>query len=548
MKKKWIILAVLTALLLAAYLYLHFRKSKDFEPAIKEKLSSMVSTATRGLYKLDIEHIEIDVTGGSVEARNIFLMPDSAVMERLEQSKRLGNNIFSVYIKKVLLDGLSPADLLDQSNIHLEQLVIDSPEVKITHKKRAWDNNDTMNLYDQISNSQQSYTLDRLLLNNIRLSVTDLDKDRQVNSFKNLSAAFADIRIDSTALKDSSRFLLAKDAVIYIKGYHVETKEKLYQFNVDSVALKPMIGLLRFYKLALIPFGNREAFGKRIKFMKDMYDIRINEGTVKNINWYDLVSGEGLYGDEMELKGGYVHVFDDRSLPQANEVKVGKYPHQLLMKAPLPVEFPAIRLKDIDIVYEEFNPKSGKTGRVEFDGTDAVVNNVTNLPESIRQNGVLRIAADTRFMNAGKLHADFRLMLNQAEKGVFEVDAELGAMDGVRINPTTENLALVKVNKGSVDHLDVQLRGDNVAAGGNIRFLYHDLSVDLLKADDDGKIKKKKIISFIADKLLIKNANPAGGDDEPRTYSMQFKRDIHKSFFNLLWKTIMEGLKKTVKR
>jgi hypothetical protein len=65
-----------------------------------------------------------------------------------------------------------------------------------------------------------------------------------------------------------------------------------------------------------------------------------------------------------------------------------------------------------------------------------------------------------------------------------------------------------------------------------------------LKRDDDTKeIKKKGLTSFIAN-VIVKNDNPKNGD--LRTVDPKYDRDIHKSFFNLVWKTIFTGMKKTV--
>ena len=99
MKKKWIVLIVLACIALAGYLYLRIRKTDDFEPQIKAKLSEMVSAASNGLYKLDMAHIEVDVTSGSVIAQNIFLLPDSARMLELEKTEQLPADIFSVHLQ-----------------------------------------------------------------------------------------------------------------------------------------------------------------------------------------------------------------------------------------------------------------------------------------------------------------------------------------------------------------------------------------------------------------------------------------------------------------
>lgn len=547
MKIKWIILTGIVIILAAAWMYLHFRKSRDFEPQIKEKLAGLVATASNGLYKLDMEHIDIDITNGTVVANNIFLLPDSLQMAVLEKSKRLGDNVVTIFIKKIALKGLSPADLIDKKNIDLGSLVIDSPEIKLVHKKRDRVDKDSASFSEKITRDQQQYSIGELLLNDIRLTVTNLDKQGQVSSFKNLSASFKDIKIDSAAGRDSSRFLYAKDAMLFMKGYHATTKNNLYNFTIDSVALKPQDGTMNFFHLALKPIGTKDQFSAKLQFMTDRFDIHVNRGSTKNINWFNLLAGEGFFADAMTLSGGYVHVYDDRRLP-TTQSKVGKFPHQLLMKVELPLNIPKVKLDGFEISYEEFNPKANKTGKVEFNEVSGIVENVTNIPSQIAANPVAKVTAAARLMNEGLLNVTFRFELDKANTGAFELDATLGKMNGEKMNTTTEGLALLRIKSCSIDQLKAHLKGSNYSASGKVKFLYHDLSVDILKADEDGDTKKRGLLSLIAKTFVIKKSNPSKEGYDAPEYEVTYIRDVHKSFFNLVWKLIMEGIKKSVKK
>ena len=247
MKKRWIILIALLAMGIAAYYYLRFRKSEDFEPQIKAKLAKLVRDASDGLYKLDVDHIEIDITSASVSAKNVLLSVDSTRMLELEKANLLGNDIYEISLKELNLDGLSPLELLNGKNIALDNLQLDSPEIRITHTMRNQQRKDTGNMYERIKLDGQSYGIRKLLLNNIMLTVINRDKNRSVSSLKNLSASFTDIQIDSSTITDSTRFLFAKDAVIFIKGFSQVTEKKRYHFNIDSIVLSPQNGSLQFF-------------------------------------------------------------------------------------------------------------------------------------------------------------------------------------------------------------------------------------------------------------------------------------------------------------
>jgi len=541
MKKKVIILIAGAILLAGSFFYLHFSKSRNFEPQIKAKLSALVTTASDGYYKLDMDHIDIDIIGGSITAKHIYLLPDSARLCPAGNCSWKENTV-TVYIKQISLSGISPLDLLDKKHLDLDELIIDSPEIKLVHRKTVTGKNDASGVYDKIPLADQSYSLKKLSLNHARLTISDGDKNRQVSSFDNLSAYFSDILIDSVTKKDASRFLFAKQALIAVKGYHSETSSKMYRFSIDSIAMKPLEKIVTLSLIKLKPVGSRDEFSSKLRFMDDRFDIDVKQAVFKNINWYSLLAGEGFYADDISLSGGNVNVYDDRRLPLA-KTKVGKFPHQLLMRAGMPVSVQQARVEEFNIVYEEFNPKANKTGHVEFSHVKGLLSNVTNIPADIQQNPVAAVTASAKLMNAGELKANFRFYLNKAHTGDFELDVLLGKMNGVALNETANSLALMNVKELSITQLQGHITGANYAARGKVKFEYTDLSVDLLKAADDGTIKKKTIISFLADKFVLKKSNQPADE-----YFVTYERNTQKSFFNLVWKTILEGIKKSVKK
>jgi hypothetical protein len=78
-------------------------------------------------------------------------------------------------------------------------------------------------------------------------------------------------------------------------------------------------------------------------------------------------------------------------------------------------------------------------------------------------------------------------------------------------------------------------------AKGSSTLLYENLKIDILKKDSSDT-KKKDVQSFLAN-LLIKDKNPMNG--ETRVNEINQEREVNKSFFNLVWKSIFAAAKKT---
>lgn len=531
------------AIIAVLFIYLHTRKSDDFESLIKTKLTGMVARATDSLYVLSIDNIQIDVLKSTVTANGVQLQVDSSRMKVLDAREMLPDDIYNLKLRKLLITGISAVDLINAEKLSLGKIILDTPDVIITHQKRSYNRKDTGSLYDRIALENESYKVEELRLQNIRLTHNNLGKQSHKSVLENLSAYFYNIELSPETVHDSTRILFAKDASVYLSNYSSFTKDKMYHFTVDSLALTPGNGIMRLQNIRLKPVGTKAEFTSKLPYMKDMFDLSFKEGYLKNIDWWSLIGNDGFYGDSVHLTGGFIKVYDDRRLPASPESKVGNYPHQMLMKIDFPIHVRGIALEDIFVSYEEVNPKVDRSGVIEFNHTSGTLKNVTNIPEVYAKNGDMEVTAHTLFMNAGKLDAVFHFNLPKHESGVFSVNANLGTMDGKKLNDALKFLALVRVDDLTIDHLKMQVDGNNNRAKATVEFAYHDLKISALKQDaDDDKLKKRGLLSFIANTFVIKDSSPKRKGDPVSVQHTTYERDPLRSFFNLVWQSIAKGV------
>jgi len=57
-------------------------------------------------------------------------------------------------------------------------------------------------------------------------------------------------------------------------------------------------------------------------------------------------------------------------------------------------------------------------------------------------------------------------------------------------------------------------------------------------------LKKRGLLSFIANNFILIESNPK--KQKVRTETAVYKRNIHMSFFNVIWKTLLIGILKTL--
>ena len=105
-------------------------------------------------------------------------------------------------------------------------------------------------------------------------------------------------------------------------------------------------------------------------------------------------------------------------------------------------------------------------------------------------------------------------------------------------------MALLKLNTGKINSLDFHFKGNNTGAKGDFTMKYEDLKVDILKRDKNTNEVRKRGLASLAANVIVKNNNPDSRG--LRQVTPSYKRNIYKSFFNLVWKMIFTGMKETV--
>lgn len=546
MKKTLIFLIVIIIVIAGTWIYLKQRKSKDLEPLIKERLSNLVNDASHGLYKLDIENLEIDILKSKLVLVKAHLVPDTIFYKALEKQQMAPNDIFEVYIDKLSLDQIDVAALTSNKDINLNKLFIDSPVVKVWHKKQPYNrlSDSTKTLYQQISKDVGKIKVDTLLVRNANFTHYNRRLNDKSFHFENVNFIFTDLLLDSTTQFDQSRFLYAKDCRISIKDFAINTSDSLYRLTAGELQIRTRDKVMEAKKLTMRPRLNRKSFYNNINHQQDIFTIEIEKLDFDKVEWWSLLGEESFLSKKMVIQNGNIKVYNDKSMPVDTRSKLGKFPHQLLAKVNFTIQVDTIKIKGLNMSYEEFNPKSQQSGILHFDGIDGTISNVTNDSARIIADKECRINVSAMFMSKTPLRARFSFNLSSVKRGDFSMQASLGSIDQDKLNEILVPLALVKINKVNIKSLDVTMHGDNYAGTGKVKMIYNDLNVSALKNNGD-TLKKRALFSFIANNFILKKQNPSPGA-AARIETGTHEHEANRSFFNLVWKTIFVGAGKTV--
>lgn len=325
-------------------------------------------------------------------------------------------------------------------------------------------------------------------------------------------------------------------------GFSFITKDKLYKFIAAGLLLNNKAGTIKIKQILLKPQLSEAEFVRVSKVQRDRLDLSFSNILLQGVNFKKLVSAKILEVESVYLQPS-LKIFDDRTLPFSTISKVDKYPQQLLVNLNFPFYIKKVRVNNGTVFYKEKARKSEMAGTPNFTNINGVIANVTNIPARIRANKIMNVNVSSLFLGTASIKTEWLLPLNLQDT-VFTVTGEVGPMDATVLNQIIEPLGMASVKKGQIKKLSFDLTCDNYKGKGHVVFLYNDLKVEVLKMSDD-ELKKRGLATFLAN-TFIKNDNPS--KNNTYTGTVNFNRDIYKSFFNLLWKSVFDGVKKTVLR
>ena len=358
----------------------------------------------------------------------------------------------------------------------------------------------------------------------------------------NIRIKINEVKADKLIKVQTSPIDYSKEIEISCDKVYMVSKDGFYNFSFQNTSLNSLNRQLKIGFVIIKPFLSEKEFAKKAHFQKDRYDIVLNEIALKDIDMKNLLNKK-IIASGLIINKTSVKIYTDLQKPGSGKSKVGNYLPQLVKKLNIPINISHASLPNAFIQYTEHEKISDSSGIATFDGSDISVSNLTNLDEAIRKNNVTTVSFDTKVLNAIPLKGEFKFSLN-GNGGNFAVNGHVPAFDTLLLNKVSVPMALMRLNSGTISSIDFNFTGNDSSAKGDFVMKYNDLKVDVLKIDKDTKEVKKKGLVSLAANIIVKNNNSNNGN--LREENPRFNRNLQKSFFNLVWKTIFTGIKKTV--
>jgi hypothetical protein len=531
----------LLIILVAGFFYWRNYKYK----LVNRQLDKLVTVKSKGLYEFNYKNLVINEALGNISAENIVMIPDSLVYQSLVAQHQAPENLFYIKIPALQITGVKTPKALLNKEISAHMIKIENADIEVrigkANKETKTDvkENISSEIYQQLLGHLKSIKADSVVLENALLTLVEKESKTILCKAKGLSVRFSRIAIDSLNQNDSTQILFSKDMDIHCDQLDLPFKNRIYDLHVSGLDFNSQAGNFHTQQIRLKPRLSETAFAHSNHFAKDRIDLRLESLDITNIRRQGILHQQ-LLADSLNMTGLSIRIFRDKSYPHDSVDRTHDYPQEAIMLLPVPVYIKKIRIMDSYIEYKEKNDKSDSSGKVAFFHVQAGFDNVTNMPQYIRQNNQMLMHFNASFLNESPFNATIRMRLND-RKGVFIMDARLGEMNAPALNVILKPMALAELDKGKINSLRFHLDATNTHGKGKLILRYENLSIKLLKKDDDKNKYKTKVLPTLAAGILLKDSNPVHG--KTRVGEVYYTRDIHRSIFNLMWKSLFAAIK-----
>jgi hypothetical protein len=510
-----------------------------------KSISKVVSEKSKGLYSIHYDSLFIDELSGILHVKNIEIIPDTTVYNQLVKEKKNPSILLRISVPALDIIRIKTPKALLSKQIEGSKIEISNAKIEISINNFLKDSsayNPAKDISKELLGKFLHIKIDSIQINHANLVVKNMQSNNIVCKTNNASFLFTGLLIDSTSGKDTARILFSKSVDVTCDEILLPSKNKDYHFHIEKLQFSSRNNSFEIGRVKIIPQLPEDEFARASPVQRDRYDFILEGIALQNISmkslWQKKIEADSLIINKSSFK-----IFRDLSYPRDTLSRVGKYPQQMLMHVPVPFLIKKLIFINSFIEYKEKNAKSDSAGKVQFYNVHATMNNATNIHNEILKNNECTLLFNAKFLNKAAVNAKLVMLLKNPQ-GKFSIEGNIGAIDAIALNPLTQPMGLARIEKGNIKNVHFNFRGNDYSSEGKLVILYNDIKVSLLKKDKAENKYDKKVLPSLAADILMKKSNP-GKNDKTRVADVHYKRDINKSFFNLLWKSIFTGIKET---
>ncbi len=475
-----------------------------------------------------IASLDVSVRDQQLDIRDV----DFTINQNLHDAlARIHGEIPSLLLRTSLPAGWQPSQ-----EWRIRDFLISSPQLMVNYRKQA---------ADKASKPQKAAgtgTHPSLLVEN--LNIKDLgisleaDAQETTLALEGLDFSYQDLQWEQDQPIGIETLTSHSDWQLELNHFYAGFAAPRQEAHMFGLKLNPVTESLAWDSSRVAPKASPLEFSQLIDFQKSWISVNTGKGAISGLDLNKLSKGE-IHAPRVKIQRPRLEVFRDKRLPFPEN----HYPpmlHKALAEARIPISIDTVELNDARIHVNIQPPRGEQLASIRFTNAEVYLTNVTNLPEEIKLDHLLKAQAYAKIQDAALLQAKMEFDLNHPAYPFF-IEAELGKMDLRELNSLTEPIASVRIRKGVMRRMNFQALANEDFAYGNMDFMYRRLNIQMLsKKHPERQGLGLAVESFLANRLILRKNN-----DYPfphRQGQLYVERDDTRSVFNYFAKIALNGI------
>ncbi len=521
--KRWIIAGLALLLFIISLISLFYIAENSAE----KKLLEMVNRELSPHSEMLIDDFSLSLLPLGVSIKNISLLKHQSIDDDTPQKPT--DAILDLSIEEITLSGINLISLLRRDHVQLKRVFLHGVHLEAVQ-------------LDSISRSDSTMNSDPLPLSISEIQFSELNlklydtpvSDSSSTEIQNLSGEITDYDLSDPSQFSTSEFEELEISVDHFSHY---TENGFYEASLDSIRLNSMDDQLTFNHFHLRPLMNANEMALDIGYPIDNYDFKIPYFKIEHMDLSRWFSDEEFIAGKITLTEPDILISRDKSLPRRERAD-RILPHIQFKNLPFSVVIDTLFVDNGTLSYKETIAVENRSGNISFSEIDLSLYSLVN-----RSKDPILAEATALFMDQSEFDLNIEFSLD--EYSSHSVSGNLYQLDLTSMNSTFENLVHIHLDNGVIQQLNFQFDANDDRALGNLLFIYSDLDVRFIDAEQKTERGWNRVRSFIANTFVIRSGNSA---DDPRSGKIEFDRDKERSIFNFWVKSLSTGLIDTVKR
>jgi hypothetical protein len=495
---------------------------------IKFQLPKIINRENDSAYVITYKNLNISFWDSNITANEIVIVPKAAMKDTINKAGIYGK-IHNIEVKDFKLWSFLFSDKLKARSISIEY-----PKVVLYKKGEKTTIRESV-----VEPFEKVITVSDVFLNHGDFKIINVKDDNEgskakqskvkaVLSVQNINLQLDGIVVNDKILKDKipfkfSNYSIACDSLYYHPNeyYHIQTKKiKATKTDLDIAAFK------------MIPQYSRQEFVAKIPREKDLHTLLCQSIKISGLDWGFKEDDLFVHCSVINLNRVASNIYRPK-VPPDDLSKKHLY-NKLLRDMKFDLKVDTLKIRNSILEYEEEKSFEAGAAKLTFNSFNLMATSIysgfkkTKLPD-------LKIKISCRFMNNCPLNVNWKLNVMDKSDG-FNISGKLTDFDAEKIIPFSKPYINV-TTKGTIDEVRFNFTGNDNISAGEFKVEYDDLKFTVYKKDNPKK--KNKFLTFVT-RIFVKKDTK----DKLKETDVQVERIPEKSFYNLLWRSIEEGLKK----